>query len=286
MIHILKDAYAPRGLFAYVWNVMDVLNKLQPDDQLFVDLRWTTPYYDSTYSKTNNVWEYYFKQPFDLNLDCYKQNYNLINYDQSYAQNIKFGIDDTTRKYALYSHEELRNIAKKLIRNYLKPQDHIQSIVDTYSNQNFNNKKILGVHYRGGYHYINGHAANQEKLLDYNYYFKLIDEQLNDYDQLFLICLEKETKQVFKDKYKSKLLTLDSDHLGTKMGFGYFHPGAGSLFPFTCEWYKVGETAVVDCLLLSMCDKKIVTQSNLGFVSLLLNDNPYEFIDNHINYKA
>jgi hypothetical protein len=286
MINIYKDHVGPRGLFAYVWCIIDVLKDLKPEDQLFVDLRYETPYFDTNYHKTNNTWEYYFKQPFGLNLNCYQQQHNVIKYNWERVANTQFGIEPNAKKYSLFVHEERRLLATKLIRKYIKFQDHIQAQADKFYADNFKDKKILGVHYRGGQHYITGHAANQSHLMNYEYYFSKIDENLENFDSVFLISFEKEPQAIFKQRYGDRLFFYNSEFLGTSKGdSGQFYSHPGTFYERTDQNYKIGETSVLDCILLSMCDKKIVTQSNLGFVSVLLNDNPYEFIDGHITYS-
>lgn len=285
MIYIFKDDFVDRGLFAYVWNVMDAYSKLEPEDKIFVDLRWKTPYFDAKYKTTSNVWEYYFEQPSGLTLNCYKENHGIIKNDEYKAKTLnKFGVDNTTKKYALVSYPEIQELGKKLIRQYLKPQNHILEMVDKFHSKNFENKKILGVHHRGGFHYITGHGGNQNHLIDNNYYFSIIDKEINNYDNVFLICNDAETKLTFKNKYGSKLITYQYDCLGTTQTFGYFHPGSGNYVPINYEGYKAGESAVIDCLLLSKCNKKLVVNSNLSICSVLLNDNDFEFIDEHIKY--
>jgi hypothetical protein len=266
---------------------MDSLNKLNPEDEMFVDLRWKTPYFDPKYKNTSNVWEYYFQQPTGLTLDCYKQEHAIIINDELRAKTLNlFGVDNTKNKYALAAYEDRIAIGKELIRKYLKPQPHIEKLVNDFYNGYFNNKKILGIHNRGGFHYINGHAANQQHLFDYNYYFSVIDRQLDNFDNVFLICNDAETKLAFKQRYGSELITYQYDCLGTTKTFGYLHPGSGNYVPINYEGYKAGESAAIDCLLLSKCDKKLIVNSNLSLASALLNDNPYEFIDEHIIYRG
>ncbi|MEY4332416.1 MAG: hypothetical protein RLZZ196_1154, partial [Bacteroidota bacterium] len=53
-----------KGLFAYYWGIINALSKLKEGDKLYIDLVNKTPYFDLNYTLTNNVWEYYFEQPF------------------------------------------------------------------------------------------------------------------------------------------------------------------------------------------------------------------------------
>jgi hypothetical protein len=285
MIYVYKDGYGPRGLFAYVWCVLDVIKDLQPEDSLYVDLKFDTPYFDQSYFETTNVWDYYFEQPYSLKNDVLKGEHKIIKFNYDRVQNLIFGVDDKVKKYALFSYPERQQLARELLRKHFKVKTKIQNIIDIFSQNYFLNKKVLGVHVRAGEHFTKGHAKNQSHLIDLNYYYDVIDKQLNDFDVLFLITCEEEIRKAFIDKYGEKLCFYDNKYLGNSNQIGNYFPGPNINYRHSEEKYKIGEAAVIDCLLLSLCDKKLVTCSNLGFVSVFLNDNEFQFIDEHIIYN-
>jgi hypothetical protein len=280
MIYIYQDDFVVRGLFAYFWTVADVLRRLNDDDLLFVDLRKIGPYYDPNYKPTDNVWEYYFEQPCGLTLDCYDIEHTTLIYNEyEVRNNLIFGpqygnyslSDNLEDKDRLY---RTKREAKKVITKFIRFQPHILEKVDKFYKTYFTNN-VLGVHVRYGEMFTRGHS-NATQLMCSEYYYPYIDKELDLYDKLLLITNNLSIREDFIIRYGNKLIYYDCNLLSTTdIDNTWLHNDRN---------YDKGEFAVIDCILLSMCQKKLVTASNLGCLSTLLNDNPCEFIDKGIYY--
>ena len=269
----IDNCYPARGLLAYFWCVIDVLRTLGEEDKLFVDLSNRSLYYDPGYLDTNNVWEYYFEQP--SNLDS-SEGCDPIFYDVNRAKKLVFGLKNG--RYSIQSDLKVFKMAKKLVEENIRFKPHIISKVDDFVNTNFKEEKILGVHVRGGAHLITGHGKGQSGKLDLKHYFRNINKQFADYTKLFLMTADGGIREIFKSEYGAKLLFFP----------GVISPGIGKEAEKQNmdKNYLKGETAIIESILLSKCDKMILTGSNLGCFSMTLQEFPnWEIIDSHINYR-
>lgn len=271
-----------KGLFAYYWGVINALSKIKNDDKLYVNLSKKTPYYDPNYKVTDNVWEYYFEQPF-----CDYDLTNAISCDFSTfcpnPDSFEFGLDgngnyslSTNSKY----YKERSVLAKKLTKKYFKLKPHINQKIKKFERENFKGNRVLGVQYRGGEALHTAHGKNQFNLMDIDYHISKIDESLQtgEFDKLFLITNDQYARDILMDHYKDIIFKYDSDLLcpvGVHLDIPWLHKDKN---------YEKGEFAVIDCILLSKCKKILATSSNLTCLSTILNANEIEFIDNHINY--
>ena len=212
MNYIYEEKFGNRGLFAYFWCVLDCLKNLNESDKLFVNLNNKTPYFDINYTKTNNVWEYYFCQPSDLNDTCYNQEHKIIDIDNNFVKNMLFSIDTNTKKYSLYDIKN-QSIAKELVKKYIKFQPHILEKVANFNLNHFKNKKVIGIHVRGGEHFNSGHAKNQYHMLTLDNYFSKIDENLNNFDIIYLTSNDALPRSEFKKRYEDKVCFYDHKYL-------------------------------------------------------------------------
>ncbi|MBU1082724.1 MAG: hypothetical protein KKB59_19720 [Spirochaetes bacterium] len=270
----IDDCWPARGLFAFYWCVMDVLRTIdRPDCGLFVELSKKTLYYDPNYTKTDNVWEYYFEQPSNIQLD---ETCEKIHYTAERAKKLIFGL--TNGRYAMQESQSIIELGKHLTKKYTRFKQHIIEKAEKFETKNFKGKKILGVHVRGGAHFTTGHARGQGLPLEY--YYQKVDEHLPEYDSVFLITPDMPTRNAFADRYRSNLLHYDSDVISKQWGMEAEVQNMD-------RNYEKGETAILECILLSRCNKMLLTGSNLGCLSMVLKDDSssYEFIDKHVRYS-
>lgn len=271
-----------KGLFAYYWGVINALSKIGNDDKLYVDLSKKTPYYDSNYEVTDNVWEYYFEQPFsdyDLN--------NAIPCDFSTfcpnSGSFEFGMDGNGN-YSLSTssafYKERSTLSKNLTEKYFKLKPHVNQKIENFERENFEGNNVLGVQYRGGEAFHTAHAKEQFNLMTVEYHISKIDENLHTgkYDKVFLITNDQYARDVLMNHYKDVMVKYDSDLLcpvGMHIDVPWIHNDRN---------YEKGEFAVIDCILLSKCKKILATSSNLTCLSTLLSEGEVEFIDSHVKY--
>ena len=272
-----------KGLFAYYWGVLHAISQLNGDDKLYVDLSQKTPYYDPNYKLTDNVWEYYFEQPFsDYDLrDSIPSNFNTF---CPVPTNFKFGLDGqgnySLSEKSLNFYESFK-LGKLLTEKYIKFKPHIIEKVENFYHEYMRGKNTLGVQYRGGEAFHTAHARNQHQHMNIEYHISKIDENFKtgEYDQIFLITNDQYARDILMDHYGSKIIKYESDLLcpvGVHLDVPWLHNDRN---------YEKGEFAVIDCLLLSKCQKILATSSNLTCLSVVLSDGQFEYIDKHINYS-
>lgn len=273
-----------KGLFAYYWGVINALNHINPEtDKLYVNLSKLTPYYDPNYTITDNVWEYYFEQPYD--------DYDFSNMIASDfttfcpdPSRFLFGLDGCGN-YSLSlkspNSSKSRILGKELTNKFIRFKPHILKKVDDFFNQNMTTN-TLGIQYRGGEAFHTAHGKNQSHKMSIEYHISKIDENLNTgkYDKLFLITNDQYARDILMSHYEGIITKYDMDLLcpvGMHICNAWLHNDRN---------YDKGEFAVIDCILLSRCKKILATSSNLTCLSTLLTESECEFIDEHIYYTV
>lgn len=271
-----------KGLFAYYWGVINALSKMGNEDKLYVDLSKKTPYYDPNYNITDNVWEYYFEQPFS---DYDLTNMIACNFD-TFCPNpvsFEFGLDGDGN-YSLSSnskyYKERSILSKKLTKKYLKLKPQVNQKIENFEKEYFEGNSILGIQYRGGEAFHTAHAKGQFNLMSIEYHISKIDENLqtDKYDKVLLITNDQYARDVLINHYGDMMIKYDSDLLcpiGMHLDIPWIHNDRN---------YEKGEFSVIDCILLSKCKKILATSSNLTCLSTILCEGEVEFIDKHINY--
>lgn len=235
---------------AFFSDLVFVINNLKiADDYGFIPIvdmqnfpRW---YNESTkIKKTLNSWNYYFDSVSNYSLEEVYKSKNIILSNKTFYTNFGF-------KYKISESEELKNIYKKYVRIDRK----ILKISEYFSEKNFKNNKILGVHFRGtSYKWgknpypatINQMKKKIKKILKDDQYDKifLVTEDINNFDEL-------------KKEFSNKLIYLKNSFRdkGTK---------AFTDYPRLNHRYKLGRDLLVETILLSKCDGYLDTPGNVG----------------------
>lgn len=153
-----------------------------------------------------------------------------------------------------------RKKAAELTEKYIHVKPHIRAKVDAFVSKNFKNSFIIGVHYRGT------DKMTVAPRVAYDEVFKEINEKiaelgLQDY-KIFVATDENDFIKYVSEAFPNKIIyrkaavrSNDGDPV---------HIQAESP-------YKVGEDAILDCLLLSRTDFLIRTTSNLSLWSTYFN---------------
>jgi|LakMenE01Jun11ns_1017448.scaffolds.fasta_scaffold9877242_2 hypothetical protein len=204
----------------------------------------------------------------------YQKNKTVSNFTVDYNNVTPYGfyfpkhVNFKTNKefYDLYNKPSL--LLKEL--NILN-SDVINSIDKNF----FNGEKVLGLHKRGTDHHRHG------LILDNKIYTQKIDSELknNNYDKIFLITDEIQSLNYFKEIYGDMIITTNSQKSYDENPLHYNNTSVLK--------EKLAEDVITDAILLSLCDFKIVTKSNVSTFSLLCNLDLYnfEYIDNGIQYS-
>ncbi len=196
---------------------------------------------------TFNSWLYYFKQVSKYSLEEVYKSKNVIICDN--RANISKYINDislTTPKH------------RKIFDKYIHINKDIIEKVKKITLQNFKDKKILGVHYRGsdqkkaGYH---PHPATEKQIL--NATEMLLDKY--KFDKIYLCTEDSDYLELYKKNFGKKLIysnvprTTDSKDLfdGIKKN----------------HRYEIGKGNLIDMLMLSKVDYLLCAPSNIAAMS-------------------
>ena len=194
---------------------------------------------DNTY----NAWEYYFEPLNNYKLkDIYKSKFVII-------------CDSNTKKIKEFdSFENLTFEHYKIFKKYIKIKKNILKEANYFIKKNFNNLKVLGVHFRGT------DMKTQERHpfpATYKQIESYIDFELskNKYNKIFLVTEELSYINKLKDKYKSKICFYNS-----------YRSNENDIFKSNSRKnhrYLIGRENIIDMLILSNTRKIICTNSHL-----------------------
>ena len=256
------------GLFS---NVVFVLNHLAEAKKLnyipIIDMQnYLTIYNDlNKIHKTNNAWEYYFKQTSKFTLEEIYKSHNVIITENKFYNNFKY---DMENQYF----NDFTSV-QKLVK------DHFLKICNKIKKKHFN-QKILGVHFRGtSYKQSTGHPLPATKIQMKNLVKKIMER--DNINKILLVTEEKNYLEFFLKEFKDKVIYLKSAYRSDKND-------AFKTYPRNNHRYKLGREALIETILLSECDSFIYLTSNVSgaVMAFNLNSNQKRFrIDNGINSK-
>jgi hypothetical protein len=240
------------GLFS---NVLCGISALHYADDNNINLKINIS--NNRYTNNNeNIWDLLFNQPKILNTnteDIFFENWTP--YGCTFCD---FLNEDKVKSYfnLIKKYEILKNDDIEKCKNFFNGYDL---------------KRTLGVHRRGTDHYMHG------QILDINEYFSKIDKELetNNYDNIFLITDEVASLDAFLKKYGNKLIYTDSfKSMDNRPIHDYSYRN------ITNRVYEV----YYDIIKLGMCEKMLITLSNVSSFATLINNNKFEYLDKHIVY--
>ena len=255
------------GLFS---NVLFILNHLKIAKNKnyipFVDMQNFHTIYNEKNKiyKTKNAWEYYFENFSDYAIDEIYQSQNV--YITSNLFEETFFKDLNTEEITKFFREHIR-----IKKNYSR-------FIKNFSDKNFENKKILGIHFRGtSYKNSPGHPfpATKKQIIN-----KINELQLyNKFDKIFLVTEEENYKKFLISKFGEKILFIKSSYRSNKND-------AFKVYPRRSHRFKMGREALIETLLLSKCDYLIHITSNISSAAIawqLNKDQKRYRIDNGLN---
>lgn len=150
--------------------------------------------------------------------------------------------------------------ASELIQKYLRVQDDIQQEVDSFCEEHFQGRRILGVHYRGTDKHTEAGAVTHTNVEENIQYYL---QQHPDVEAIFISTDAADfIKEIEKSTIKKQIFYRDDSFRSTDEVAIHFSRQ---------NKYDINRDALVNCLLLSRCDALIKSASILSAWSVLFN---------------
>jgi hypothetical protein len=217
------------------------------NEKWFVHWGSNTCYYDK--NKGENVWEYYFKQPYMFEHP-----------------------DSTVRDYTdlvLLKNNSFRATMNYIYSNYFVLNEQTHKLVEPHFSY-FEQNKVLGVHIRRTDKFLINYRGTtpDHAPVDLELFKKEIDAVANDYDSIYLATDCTEACNFMKNTYGKKLIFNRNGNRG--IGTQSIHHD--SKFN-NISGYLKGLDVLTDAIYLSKCKHLIRSSSNVSIAALYLNLN-------------
>ena len=217
---------------------------------LYIDFR-ENMIYRKTGTVNDNVWEYYFLQPFVIE--------DIDSYDREEAT---FDGRGLTFQFRFDTNSEYLKEARELCKKFVKFRPELIE-----SAQNFINEKIgcsfLSVHKRG---------CDHDNARDFTIteYLKETDRYIDRYEKLFVCSDEEYSVQEFKKRYGNKVVTYDTLR---ETDPSQSHIGIHLKENINDNIYINGRDCLIETIILSRSNLLLKTISNVTHTAVMLNEN-------------
>ena len=223
----------------------------------------------SKINNSHNVWDYYFKpiNKYTLN-EVYKSKFVII------SSNKTMGIKEFD------SFTNLNNEHYKIFIDNFKLLPKIKNEIDIFYKSYFNNKRVIGVHFRGSdmkTQERHPFPATEKQIIN-AINFQLSKKRI---DKIFLVTEVQKYHDKLKNIYKDKLISYKS-----------FRTNNYNIFESrnrNNHRYLIGKENLIDMMLLSKTKLVICSKSHLSEASKFINFKNKKFklfeIDNGYNSK-
>jgi hypothetical protein len=270
-IFYVIQRYPGFGLFS---NLAFVLNHIKIAKSLgfipIVDMQNFPTIYNEKYKlfNTSNSWEYYFEQLSKFSLEeVYKSKNVILTDNRFYSKDLGFFSNITDSKDLV-----------SILNNDIKLKKNKLNLIKSMKNRLFEDKKILGVHFRGTTYKTAGvvYAITKNQMIN------KINEILSkeNYDKIFLVTEDVGNFDSIVNYFKDKVVFLNTSKRG-KTDLEVWDNYSRSR-----HRYKLGRDILVETYLLSFCDGFIDIETNPRAIAHGLNLNPNQkryTIDNGYN---
>lgn len=187
--------------------------------------------------------------------------------------NIKFikihSINQLHLKKDYNKHLTIQN-ANSLIIKHLIPRSEINTEVEQFIKCNFENKKVLGIHYRGT------DKIEEAPFVSYNKTFSIISKclELNpDISKIFITTDNMDFIEFMKSSYLSDLICYHDDSYRSNDGIAIHKKN-------DLNKSDINKDAIINMLILSKCSFIIKSASFLSSLSILFNPTiPYVMLN-------
>lgn len=272
-VYITVPGKRMAGLMSYFIQAVSNLYAIDnTPNKMYIKYDHDMLYLDQT-KKEKNVWDYFFKQPFNFSDEEIKSAKRL---KEVWFEN-GLGVFPARPSKELYSK------ANSIVKKYIQLNEHMEAKVNDFlSKHDLKDKKFLAIHKRGTDH----HTMDAEHLLpiikpiiSMDNFFKHTDKIIDDYDKVLVCTDEQNILDSFIGRYGSKIVyhdsirSLDNKPIGIHYSIGQQNP------------YKMGEDIITEVYLMSKAHTLMRTVSNVSISVIVLNNDINVInIDEKINY--
>jgi len=203
--------------------------------------------------KTFNSWKYYFNNI---------SKYTLEEIYNSKSVMINTGIPNERMPRDWKIDPEIYN---NYFIKYIKINKEFIRMSDYFSKINFQNKKVLGVHFRGiGMYNTTNHPFTPTP----RQIFSKVDQYLREkkFDKIFLVTAQKNYLELFIKRYGDKVCFCNSFRTNTTKAFHYKDARIN-------HRYKMGRDILIEMLLLSKLTTLICSRSSVAQLASLHSKN-------------
>ena len=238
------------GFFSEFHAVLGALNHYEESEEiegLEIDFQNGGNFFDPHYGR--NFWSYFFEP---IKIEKVEQ---LESTDTKRFRRHKKTMFSLQGQYELS-----RERSFELIQRYIKPKPHIQEKINAFYEKHFKDKYVIGIHYRG----TDKHWEAENKS-----YEQVCNAILGDLTQhsdaiIFVATDDQKFLDYAHDQFPGKVVNINMKRSTNDKPLHY---------PQTNHMYEVGESAVLDCYLLSECTKLFKMASNLSDASSKINQH-------------
>ena len=273
----------PVGIGSTILRGLHRLYYLTPDEILYFHFN------NILYSSPNkNVWAAYLKQPFEHQRQYIEQAFNDKNIIEEHgvflnkANPLLFGYGKEQNNASEFLNIDSLVKYRKIVNKYLKFKDELLIKVDSFCKEYIDNKRVICLHKRGTDQFTSrGHAGDVVAFNDDDLKY-MVENNLKDYDFIFLATDEDKVYKLLKKSFGDKVLSYSTMRSleGDTRGTHFAH-----VTDTEENKYILGEEAIIDFLIMSRCSYSLCMKSNLSLLTILMRkDFNYKFIDNHIQY--
>jgi len=239
------------GMCGYIWQVLRAMWH-NPLDNYYIDFVGRCQYQDSNITNTLNVWEYYFQQPHTNTYPSPKEIGKVVDsiIDVPDSEFRDIYMVNPTPELIASRRVEFSNI----ISNFIRLQPHVQEKIDTFVNENFIGKRVLGVHFRGTDH------PDKKGITEY---LQIIKDKAASHDIIYCASDEYSRYNMLKVVFGDKVVTYESIKSDNDRPLHYRND---------VSKYKIGEDVIIESFLLSKTDFLFCCgNSNVNYLSRAIN---------------
>ena len=265
------------GFFSYFLQVINTLIVIDNNKNYVVDVD-TTRGEKFVYNKENKcVWNKYFEKMFVYDESKINKTvivnqyypYGPIYQNSGSRKNRDKNLNNIRIQFVSDVKYTNRLLMSKTIHKYLRFKEPLKSEINSYVNKYFDNKYVIGVHFRG----TDNRNDTRRICPNYEVYLKYINEELNINKEknycIFVATDEKEFIDFIKNNFKN-VFNIDAVR-GTK------NNDERLLDNWDCPSFLINSKkcavkgVLLDYALLSKCNSLIYSDSNVPLAALYTN---------------